>query len=270
MTNPALPAELAATVADLRSPDPAVRDAGAYSTLARVIGEGGADGHLAALLDAAADLYRDPEVPGRAFAPLLVALVVGHDDDTHELERADVDRAVEALLAWWLTEDEVQGHDPERGWLHALAHGSDAVDELGVSRHGDSAMVNRLLDTVIARLFRPTDYRFVQTEETRIAYALARLLSSPVISDDDRARVVDALAAAWRTAPPGPVEPVTFNVVATATALHLHLSLGIEDVDPPADLLPRLSDALRELWPWSTPAAGSSSGSGSSSGTAEA
>ncbi len=249
-----LPTAVQQSVRDLRSPDPVVRDEGAMSSLGQAVLEGDADGHLGELLRAAAELYDDEHVHARAFGPLLVAVVIGRDGQTHELDRTDVDEARHALVRWWLAEDELEGYDAERGWLHALAHGSDAVDELGMSRHADAAVVTALLDAVLQRLYRPTTYRMVQSEETRIAYTLARLLSRPEVTDDDRTRVVNELARAWRTAAPGPVGPVTFNVVAVASALHLQLSLGIEDVEQPPSLLPQLADALREMWPWSLPA----------------
>ena len=72
---------LATLVADLASPDPAVRDEGAYAALARLMREGalGADDR-AWLGSAMLERLEHERVEARAFAPLVLASLVAAGD----------------------------------------------------------------------------------------------------------------------------------------------------------------------------------------------
>ncbi len=108
-----VPVAVSALVDDLRSPDPRVRDDGAFSALARMAGEGALDDHLVELGDRALDLLADGEVQARTFGALLVAVVADRDNVTgaasagakpetevvHPAVRADALQALGSALA---------------------------------------------------------------------------------------------------------------------------------------------------------------------------
>src|SRR3954454_16267376 len=107
----------------LRSPDPVVRDAHAYSTLATWIGKGVLDEEqLRALGNEMAERFADEEIQARTFAPLtLDAIVSGGVFEPVW---------VPPFERWYVAEEDLRGHDPKLGWLHAIAHGSDLLGAL--------------------------------------------------------------------------------------------------------------------------------------------
>ncbi|NNG39004.1 DUF2785 domain-containing protein [Flexivirga sp. ID2601S] len=54
----------------------------------------------------------------------------------------------DAVLAWWPAEQDLRGYDEQLGWVHAVAHGADAVGALGFA--GPDASLEPLLSPVAA------------------------------------------------------------------------------------------------------------------------
>jgi len=103
-----LPADLATLVDDLRSPDPVVRDRGAYSALANRAEEGSLDDHLPALAERAVALLADEAVQARSFGALLAALVVDRDNVTGRAGEDVVRRLLDVLRRWYVAEPDTR------------------------------------------------------------------------------------------------------------------------------------------------------------------
>lgn len=243
---------LSALVADLASPDPKVRDEAAYAELCRLVLDGVLDDRLGALVGEGCALLTHAEVQARSSGSLLVALTVARDAVAGALTHEQVATARAQVATWWEHEDEVTGWDDRRGWLHVLAHGADAVDKLGVSRWTGPEDVRALLRLVVRRVARPTTYRMVHDEEHRIAYAALRLLAHDDLTVADAAELVTGLARTWDVPEDDrPDAGEVHNAMAVVGALHLQLSLGVEDTEAPAGTRELLEAALGGIWPWS-------------------
>jgi hypothetical protein len=239
--------KLSALVDDLRSPDPLVRDTGAYTSLAALQRDGALDDHLVELGDRALALLADEEVQARSFGALLMALVVDRDNVTGRATDDAVRRWVDGLAGWYPAEPDTRGHDPRFGWLHAVAHGGDAVGELaGSPRLGRAELVG-LLDLLVRRATAPTPTYWLQNEDDRVAVAIMAVLRRDLLTSDDVQVAVDALAGAWRDSA-GPVSAEADNAVRLARTLHLQLVLGVRPAPDSAVVHPavRLA-ALRAL-----------------------
>ena len=260
-----LPSELAALVDDLRSPDPAVRDDRAYTALAERISAGRADAHLAGLGDAGAALLGAPEIQARSFGALLLALVVERvnllstsspelSGSTTAVRPLDVVRWLAAFVVWYPAEADLRGYDEQLGWLHAVAHGADALGVFGGSPLLAPADLLLLLDLVLERLREPTWQHLTQQEDDRLALAVMSILVRDRIPAQDVHAWIDRLAAIWRDAPKGARSAQVDNTMRFARALHLQLTLGVRtvrdgDVRQPAgrdDFLRHLSGALAD------------------------
>ena len=253
--------KLSALVDDLRSPDPLVRDTGAYGSLAALQREGALDDHLVELGDRAVELLADDEVQARSFGALLLALVADRDNVTGRATDDAVRRWLDGLTRWYAAEPDTRGYDARLGWLHAVAHGADAVGELaGSPRLGRDDLVG-LLGLLVRRATAPTPTYWVQNEDDRVAVAVMAVLRRDLLTPDDVRAAVDALARAWRDSE-GPVSAEADNAVRLARTLHLQLVLGVRpapgsDVVHPAvrlDALRALGAALAEVhWFYGTP-----------------
>lgn len=257
-----LPADLDELVADLRSPDPAVRDDHAYGLLAERVRSGKDDAHLADLGDAAVRLLADQQVHGRSFGALLLGLVVQRCNDTAGTGGSGVPAMrvvtwLAAFLPWYAEETDLRGHDDELGWLHAVAHGADALGAFGGSRLLGPAELLVLLDVARERLQRPTAHHLTQGEDDRLAVAVLTVLQRDAVPTAEVAGWVDRLADSWRSAAPGAVEPAVDNTLRFARTLHLLLTLGLRaEPDAPVrhpatrdDTLVRLGAALADVRP---------------------
>ena len=238
-----LPPELALLVGDLRSPDPAVRDEGAYGSLAGLAEDGRLDDHLVGLGDRAVELLGDAEVQARTFGALLLALVAARDNETGRADDAAVRGWLAAFLGWYAAEPDTRGHDDRLGWLHAVAHGADAAGELAGSPRLGADDLAALLAALVDRTVAPSPTHWLQAEDDRVAYAVMAVLQRDLVDRAEVRRQVDRLAAAWLDAP-GPLAPATDNAVRLAHALRLQLATGVRYADDGEALRPRLGDEV--------------------------
>jgi hypothetical protein len=242
-----LPAELARLVGQLRSSDPQVRDEHAWSALAQRLSSGRDDAHLVALGDAARALLLDPQVQARTFGALLLGEVVERANaGAPGVRPLDVVTWFAAFAEWYPAERDLRGHDPQLGWLHAVAHGADTLAALGASPLLGPPELLLLLDLARERVQTPTPFHLVQNEDDRLAYAVLTVLLRDAVDDDALAGWVDRLAASWRDSAGGPVPAELDNTVRFARTLHLQLTLGVRDEPGAQTRYPRSRDLLLE------------------------
>ena len=190
MVTAPLPSELDALVSDLRSPDPAVRDGGAYASLGRLYEKGGLDDHLVELGDRGLALLMDSEVQARTFGALLIALVADRDRLTGRASDGAVRRWLDGVAGWYADEPDTRGWDDRLGWLHAVAHGADAVLELARSGRVGRDGLLRLLRVLVYRATALTTSHWSQNEDERVALAVMAVLQRDVL---DAAHVAAAV-----------------------------------------------------------------------------
>ena len=255
----ALPDDLAALVNDLRSPDPRVRDEGAYSALATRISQGRADEHLVALGDAGAALLVDPAIQSRSFGALLLALVVDRINSLSSgipavgsaaevVRPIDFVRWLAVFLSWYSGEQDLRGHDQTLGWLHAVAHGADTLAAFGGSRLLNTSEQVMLLDVTAQRLHTPTAHHLTQQEDDRLGLAVLTILARGSVPADDTCAWIDRLAAPWRDRAGGETSAQLDNTIRFARTLHLQLTLGIRlEHDGPVLPIPEKDELLHHL-----------------------
>jgi hypothetical protein len=179
---PALVDELAAL---LGSPDPELRDAIAYSTLANWIYQRkivGADAlrrltdRLLANLRAGLGERDTDSVFGRSFSALMLSVIAARDNADPFLAADDWRRIEREALAYLAAEHDVRGYDSGKGWIHSAAHTADLIKFLARSRHVDAAEQSRILDAVAGKLTTtPTVLSF--GEDERFARALLSIVA---------------------------------------------------------------------------------------------
>lgn len=244
----ALTPQLAGLVDDLRSPDPAVRDDGAFGALAGLAGDGALDDHLVELGSRGVELLGDTEVQARSFGALLLALVVDRDTRTGRAGEASVRSWLGAVRHWYPDEPDTRGWHDDLGWLHAVAHGADVVGELAASPWLGPDDLGALLDVLVERALAPTTTYWVQNEDDRVAVAMMAVLRRGEVAEKDVAAAIGRLAAAWREAGAGCVGARADNALRLARTWHLQLTLGVRaEPDGPVTHPPLRAAALRAL-----------------------
>ncbi|PBC70724.1 uncharacterized protein DUF2785 [Streptomyces sp. TLI_235] len=228
------PELVAALSADLRSPDPAVRDEQAYVLLNRWIPR---------LLpeirhrlgDEMAERFTDPAIQARTFAPLILARLVRLGDHDPAWQRA--------FATWYRTETDLRGHDPELGWLHAAAHGADLLGAYGRSPHTEPA---ELLELASDRLLAPTDHVFDAMEDDRLGLAVALTLTRPELTERQSVDWLTPITADFAAGRPGPVPAHASNTVRTLRVLYLLADRGVRPAPDAAPVRLTHAHAVRE------------------------
>lgn len=248
----------------LRSPDPAERDEVAYLAMVHRIGSGAEDASLVSLGDEMAAWLADPQIQARTFGALILGEVVGRDTDTGAASAAAVLRWRDAFAAWYPAETDLRGWDARLGWLHAVAHGADALAAFGRSPRLGRADLRGLLDVARERLLAPTDYVLRDQEDDLLGYALALVLSRPELTAHDSVGWLGPVAAGFERGEPGPVPASASNTMRTLRSLYLLCDRGFRCPDATAgdtsapvvsvtcreELRAALADTLRHAWPY--------------------
>lgn len=216
----------------LAAQDPALRDDIAYPVMVTWLNRGELDGRLRALGDRMVRTLDHPEIQARTFAPMILGWVVLRDARAGGLDRATVLNWRDRFAKWWLTEPDLRGWDDRLGWLHAIAHGSDALRAFARSPWMSGADLCALLDLTVDRLLAPTGYLYAHGEDDRIAYALATILTRRELSTLDSVAWLDRIRVAFASGEPGPVPAWASNTVHTLRALYIATERGVRWYEP--------------------------------------
>ncbi|WP_112241367.1 DUF2785 domain-containing protein [Kribbella monticola] len=201
----------------LRSPDPAVRDGQAYSTLATWIGKGVlSTQQLRALGDEMVGRFGDEEIQARTFAPLILDSIVS----AGVFEPA----WVPPFERWYVAEEDLRGYDPKLGWLHAMAHGSDLLGSLALVPAVEPVEMLRL---GIGRLLTPTDHVMQDLEDDRLGFALSAALTRPDLSAADATSWLDPAVRAISMHTVGGIAPESSNTLRTLRVVYAMVDNGV-------------------------------------------
>ncbi|WP_424216496.1 DUF2785 domain-containing protein (plasmid) [Streptomyces sp. BI20] len=211
----ALTRELSLALADS---DPLVRDGAPHTVLATWIERGVIDApRRLELGDEMAARFRHPRTEARAFAPLVLDMLVNAGDFEPDW--------VDAFVRWYPAERDLRGHDETLGWLHAVAHGADLLASFGLHPEVDPT---RMLDLGAARLIAPTDHVYAQLEDDRLARSLARVLTRPDLSAADSVGWLDPIGERFGADRIGvPVPAQVSNCLRTLRLLHILADRGV-------------------------------------------
>ena len=216
----------------LASPVPQVRDDMAYQILALWTARGALDGRLEALGDRMAARLRHDEIQSRTFAAMILGWVVLRDARTGELAIECVPGWLAVFADWWRSEADLRGWDARLGWLHAVAHGADALRAFGRSPRLGARDLQGLLDLVADRLLADAGYLFAHGEDDRVAYALASVLTRAELSVAQATVWLDRVHAAVGAGEPGPMPAWVSNMLRTLGSLYVFADRGVRWYDP--------------------------------------
>lgn len=201
----------------LRSPDPVIRDDLAYMALLSIIPT--LESSLRHRLgDTMARRLTDPEIQARTYGPLVLVLLV---------EAGEFDPSwLDALEAWYPAERDLRGHDARLGWLHAIAHGADALGAIGLRR--SDVPPERILALAAKRLLMPTEYALHNQEDDRLAHALALTLTRDELTEQTSTAWLEPIAADFAKLDPAqPVPAHASNTMRTLRVLYIFADRGV-------------------------------------------
>ncbi len=223
-------------VADLASADPAIRDEGAYGGLADALTKQALTvAQRRWLGERMVERLGDPQPYARSFGSLVFAVLAS------TWTPADGEWPpgwTDSLLAWWDAETDLRGYVEPIGWIHAVAHGADAVGELGAA---GLAPADRLLTAIAERITAATDFVWRDQEGDRVAAAICAVL----LGDETAGLrlLIEPVAAMFAAGEHGPVPPAATNTMHTLRSLYV--ALGNDLVHPKTGEPARIPDSSR-------------------------
>lgn len=173
----------------LGTSDPEVRDYYIYSTLEKWIEQGlYSHAQLRALLTQLLKNLMlglgERENDGvllRSFSALALSDIIRYDNAHPFLEAHEVLAVLEQSITYVMGEQDLRGFDPNKGWIHALAHTGDLLGTLTFSRYLDQRELERLLTAIAEKVTVPTPYVFTTAEDERLALAVVAVLSRKIL-----------------------------------------------------------------------------------------
>lgn len=224
----------------LSSPDPVLRDDVAYTAAERwILRDKRIDpaglrrllDRWSRNLDAGLGERGTDSVFGRSFSALSLSVVAAADLQASFLEPAEVQAFFDRMLDYFAREQDLRGFDPVRGWMHTVAHTSDALKFLARNPKLGAGVDRRLLAAVAAKI-ASSDAVFAWGENDRMALALQSAVRRPDASaeaiEEWTARWVDVHRALWAKGPQ--VDSRAFVQVENAKQVmrSLHAALSME------------------------------------------
>lgn len=224
----------------LGHPNPRLREDIAYPILTAWLDQGVYDDLLSGLGDGLASGLQyglghdgDSSVIRRSYTALMLAEILGRDNDQSLLSSSSVLDWGDRATSWYVREQDHRGWIPEQGWAHAIAHGADLLAALARSRHFGRLELTVLLDVIADRVLTPTSYIWRHGEDDRLAFAVMALLH--------RNELDTSLVEPWLKRlgegikPPRTRGPLSewpsaeaANTSRLLRALHLQLALGVQ------------------------------------------
>jgi hypothetical protein len=182
-------------------------------------------------LDDGLGAVADDRVFSRSFSALSLSLIAAADLSAPFLETAELRAFFDRMLDYFQRERDLRGFDPVRGWMHTVAHTSDALKFLSRNPKLAAGSDARLLAAVRVKI-ESHDAVFTWGENDRMALALHAAVRRP---DADAAALtkwtqywITAHQELWANGPQ--VDPRRFAVVENARQVmrSLHAALSID------------------------------------------
>ncbi|RYL88107.1 DUF2785 domain-containing protein [Sporolactobacillus sp. THM19-2] len=128
----------------------------------------------------------------RSFSSLLIALILYRDNTEHFLKEDEFKKVVQSIAHYCNLERDYRSFVTGKGWAHAPAHISDAIDECARSRFLTKNERSLLLQSVQALLFH-APHVFDAEEDERLATVLISLIKYKKIPHEDLLHWLDSV-----------------------------------------------------------------------------
>lgn len=117
----------------------------------------------------------------RTFSILILTKVVEFDHLRKFMSPAEIKGWLDRVLEYFLTERDVRGFVPVRGWAHSIAHTADALEAFALSPYIQTPELERILNAVTDRLAVQINAVNITLEDERLAHAVMVALKRNVL-----------------------------------------------------------------------------------------
>lgn len=119
----------------------------------------------------------DSAVIKRSFSVLFLAAILEFEQDKLLFSQDEYDKIVTAILSYFSTEKDYRGYVPEYGWLHAIAHSSDALTEIMKNHRTNEDTATQILRLLPEKICQG-NYVFTDREYFRMGRVILAFLQN--------------------------------------------------------------------------------------------
>lgn len=244
----------------LSNPDPQLRDEFAYQLLAHWIMSG---------LYEPADLKQllrqwqhnltigigesdTDTVLTRSFSALMLSILVYYDLKTPWMSDGDFHGLADATFTYLLAEQDLRDYAAPVGWYHATAHTADILKFIARHPKSDTALHQRIIDTIARKLTHPQKHIYTHGEDERLALVVLDIAKRKLISQSVyKTWLMSLVATKDKFKPTIQIDEVAFGALQNVTlflrALHITLAKNRNQLDAGAALEYAVFEELLKL-----------------------
>jgi Protein of unknown function (DUF2785) len=174
----------------LGASDPELRDYYIYTTLENWIQEGRYTHEQ--LRHMISELQRnlthglgeqgDDRVLLRSFSVLTLSEILKYDNAHPFLTSDEIQNILEQSINYLVREQDLRGHVPGKGWVHAIAHAGDLLGVLTRNRYIGEHELELILTAIVEKTTAPVDHVYITLEEERLALVVITALTRNLLS----------------------------------------------------------------------------------------
>ncbi len=120
----------------------------------------------------------------RAFASLVLSELVRHDTGHLQWTKDQLTQTLDATLQMLARERDFRGLDPDVGWIHAIAHGSDVLWRLTLHPSTTAPQLRAILPGVASVVAPEGAHAYVHNEADRLARVVSGAVARDLLASD--------------------------------------------------------------------------------------
>ena len=111
----------------------------------------------------------------RTFTTLLIALILGRDNQANFLSKVTIDNIKEKLIRYIDLEEDLRGYIEDKGWAHSVAHVADTFDELVMNPKLDKEDYPEILRVLWSKVLISSSV-YIHDEDERLLIPILNML----------------------------------------------------------------------------------------------
>lgn len=186
-------------------PDPYLRDSLIYETFCEWITEKHyySNDELKEILNIVLDknhlfykigIEQDDSVVTRTFSVLVIDLLLYMNIQNQYLSQDEFNTLKDSVIRFYNEEKDLRGYEEGIGWMHAAAHGADALSSIVSSKQCDEETMMKVLDA-LNHVLENTKYILAHEEDERMATVVYAITFRNVLSREKLCKWINNLGS---------------------------------------------------------------------------
>jgi hypothetical protein len=118
----------------------------------------------------------------RSFSLLILTEIIYHELTHPTFSTSEVQQVLKQVLAYFKAEQDLRGYDPEKGWMHAIAHAADLLYVLTQHRDIAASYLSRIMDALAEKVTAPVAHVYLYDEDERLARTVMGVLQRDLLT----------------------------------------------------------------------------------------